>query len=405
MKRVIALLLSAVMLLTGCSYNQQSADSPTTDPVKPTTPVVWENMEPVYDSLDDSALLAHVEDLVYREAVLSLDSAEFLVENVSAVYISKEYLDEVAFNSQSNIYFGYTLAELDELFQGTRYIFTLGENGNTTVQELQEIEDTSTETMLKNVAIGTGVILVCVTVSVVSAGVGGPAAVTAIFAASAKTGTLFALSSGTMGAVTAGIAKGYETGDLNEALEAAAMAGSEGYKWGAIIGSITGGTKEAFVLKAATKNGLSMSEAAIIQNESGLPMDVITQLHSMDEYLVYKEAGLKPVMVNGRTALVQNIDLDYVSQLADGSEVTNLVRMQNGLAPLDPATGKAYQLHHVGQKADGTLAVLTEAQHQGNSAILNIVGKASEIDRNAFNVTRKEFWEYLGKVVFANGGI
>ena len=405
MKRVIALLLSAVMLLTGCSYNQQSADSPTTDPVKPTTPVVWENMEPVYDSLDDSALLAHVEDLVYREAVLSLDSAEFLVENVSAVYISKEYLDEVAFNSQSNIYFGYTLAELDELFQGTRYIFTLGENGNTTVQELQEIEDTSTETMLKNVAIGTGVILVCVTVSVVSAGVGGPAAVTAIFAASAKTGTLFALSSGTMGAVTAGIAKGYETGDLNEALEAAAMAGSEGYKWGAIIGSITGGTKEAFVLKAATKNGLSMSEAAIIQNESGLPMDVITQLHSMDEYLVYKEAGLKPVMVNGRTALVQNIDLDYVSQLADGSEVTNLVRMQNGLAPLDPATGKAYQLHHVGQKADGTLAVLTEAQHQGNSAILNIVGKASEIDRNAFNVTRKEFWEYLCKVVFANGGI
>ena len=77
--------------------------------------------------------------------------------------------------------------------------------------------------------------------------------------------------------------------------------------------------------------------------------------------------------------------------------------MQRGLAPLDPATGKAYQLHHIGQKADGTLAVVTEAQHQGNSAILNIVGKESEINRAA--TVRKEFWEYMGKVVFANGGI
>lgn len=60
---------------------------------------------------------------------------------LSAVYISKEYLDEVAFNSQSNVYFGYTLAELDEVFQGTRYIFTLGDDGNTTVRELQAIDD------------------------------------------------------------------------------------------------------------------------------------------------------------------------------------------------------------------------------------------------------------------------
>ena len=41
------------------------------------------------------------------------------------------------------------LDELNALFQGTRYIFTLGENGNTTVQELQEIEDVNTETILK----------------------------------------------------------------------------------------------------------------------------------------------------------------------------------------------------------------------------------------------------------------
>lgn len=165
------------------------------------------------------------------------------------------------------------------------------------------------------------------------------------------------------------------------------------------------GYSKAFLLRSATKSGLTMNEAALIQADSNLPLDVISQLHSMDEYLVYKKAGLKPVMVNGRVALVQNIDLNHVSQLPDGTEVTNLVRMQKGYAPLDPATGKAYQLHHIGQKADGTLAVLTEAQHQGNSAILNIAEKASEIDRPGFGNTRKEFWQYVGNHVFGNGGV
>lgn len=408
MKRLIALILSFALLLSGCAPAQmiQYPTDTTTAPAAdlPAQTTVWVDDTPEYNDLDDSDLLYHLEDLVYRETVSALNSTEYVVENISAVYISKEYLEEVAFNSQSNIYFGYTLAELDELFQGSRYVFTLGSDGQTTVQELQEIEDTSTETILKNVAIGTGVILICVTVSAVSAGVGAPA-VSVIFAASAKTGTLMALTSGGFGAISAGIVRGIQTGDFNEAMEAAALAGSEGFKWGAISGAISGGAQEAFALKAATRSGLTMNEAAIIQQESGLPMDVISQLHSMDEYLVYKEAGLKPVMVNGRTALVQNIDLNYVSTLPDGSEVTNLVRMQRGYAPLDPTTGKAYQLHHIGQKTDGTLAILTESQHQGNSAILNIVGKESEIDRQSFNATRKAFWEYLGKVVFANGGV
>ena len=408
MKRIIALFLCFAIFLTSCSQSQLQATNPDNMPDNTSSetvdPVVWEDAEPHYNALDDTLLLAHIEDLIYTETITALDSEEYFVESVNAVYISKEYLEEVAFNSQSNIYFGYTLDELNALFQGTRYIFTLGENGNTTVQELQEIEDVNTETILKNVAIGTGVILICVTVSVVSAGVGAPA-VSMIFAVSATTAETMALSSAAFGGISAGIIRGIQTGDFNEAIEAAALSGSEGFKWGAITGAVLGGTSEAFLLKAATKSGLTMNEAAIIQADSGLPIDVISQMHSLNEYLVYKEAGLKPIMVNGRIALVQNIDLDYVSQLSDGTDVTNLVRMQRGLAPLDPATGKAYQLHHIGQKADGTLAVVTEAQHQGNSAILNIVGKESEINRAGFATVRKEFWEYMGKVVFANGGI
>ena len=102
---------------------------------------------------------------------------------------------------------------------------------------------------------------------------------------------------------------------------------------------------------------------------------------------------------------ISNIDLKYMSELPDGTMVTNLVRMQRGYAPIDPVSQKAYQLHHIGQKTDGTLAVLTEAQHQGNSAILNITGKESEIVRSEFAKTRKDFWSYLGNKVFAEGGI
>lgn len=41
---------------------------------------------------------------------------------------------------------------------------------------------------------------------------------------------------------------------------------------------------------------------------------------------------------------------------------------------------------------NATLAVLTEAEHQGNASILNIIGKETEIDRNAFAAIRKQFW-------------
>lgn len=404
MKRLIALFLSLTMVLTGCSKPQtpNPASESTINTVS--APAEWVEVLPEFDSMSDENLLLEVENLVYRETIEALDSEEYVVENVSAVYISKEYLEEAAFNSQSNVYFGYTLAELDEIFQGTRYIFTLGDDGTTAVQELQVVDDHTAETMLRNIAIGTGVILVCVTVSVVSAGAGAPA-VSIIFAASATTAKTMAVSSAAFGGISAGVVRGIETGDFDEAMEAAALGATEGFKWGAVSGAVIGGGSEAFLLKSATKSGLTMNEVALIQKESNLPMDVISQFHSMKEYLVYKEAGLKPVIVNGRVALVQDIDLNYVSELSDGTKVTNLERMQRGFAPIEPATGKAYELHHIGQKADGTLAVLTRDQHRKNASILNQPGKASEIDRLGFGNTRKDFWEYAGTYVFGNGGV
>jgi len=412
MRKLTALLLSVLLLLTGCGHSLlQLSDAKKSSEKTESEKQNGEEIEddytgPQYDSLDDEKLLAHVEDLVYQDTVTSLNSEKFVVENVSAIYMSKEYLEEVASNSQSNVYFGYTLAELDELFQGTRYIFTLGDDGSTTVKELEEIEDTSTETMLKNVAIGTGVILVCVTVSTVTAGVGAPA-VSMIFAASATTAKSFAVSSAIFGGVSAGVVRGIETGDFHEAMEAAAMRATEGFKWGAISGAISGAGKEAFGLMKATKGGLTMNQAARIQKESNLPMEVISQLHSVEEYAVYKEAGLNTMMIDGRTALVQNIDLNYVSTLADGNKITNLGRMQRGMCPLDPASGKAYELHHVGQNNDGVLAILTQEQHrgEGNFAKLHKIWNDSGVDHgSAWNKKVSDFWKAYASQ-YANGGV
>lgn len=389
-------------MLTGCgqAQQQQASNSQTEQPVTtthdaPNIELTFNEIEPEFTSLDDKQLLVHVEDLVYREAVSSINSEEYFVENVSAVYISKEYLDEVAFNSQSNIYFGYTLTELDKIFQGTKYIFTLSESGTTTVQELEAIEDVSTETMLKNVAIGTGVILVCVTVSVVSAGAGAPA-ISMIFAASATTAKTFAISSAAFGGISAGVVTGIETGDFNEAIEAAAMGATEGFKWGAISGAVIGGVSQGSALYGAAKQtNFTMNQYAQIQQETGYPLDVIKQFHTMDEYQAFRNANLKPTVVGNKTALVKT-DIDLTKVDAKGR--TNLERMKQGLAPQD-SNGVSYELHHVGQKKDGTLAIMSQAEHD-NPAIHGFLQKTeAHAAGTNWDAERQAFWKAFAELV------
>ena len=413
MKRIIAFVLACVLLLSACSQapgassksetipstndtttfqgNTSDLDKPDFSENISTEPNEFRTIIPEYSNLNDPALLNYVEDSVYAELVSTLDDGYF-VQNVGAVYVSKEYLEEVSYNSKSNIFFGYTLAELDEQFQGTRYVFTLSDDGQTTVEPFEEYDDTY-ERAIKNVAVGSGVILICVTVSVVSGGVGAPA-MSMIFAASAKTGTIMSLSSCGMGALAAGIVTGMQTQDFDEAIKAATLAGSEGFKWGAISGAISGGVSEAVALKGATLNGLTMDEAAILQRE-GYPLDVIKEFKSMEQYNICREAGLSPQMVNGNTALIRDIDLNFVDEMGR----TNLERMQQGLAALDPITGESYQLHHIGQQADSTLAILTRAEHMqgGNNTIWHELGEATQVHGpgNTWDAQRQAFWKAL----------
>ena len=390
MKRILALLV-ACACLAGCTPKvaEQSADATTTlAPTEFQYIQITEEPTPVFSDLSDQALTPYLENAVYTNLVEGLSNENYLVENVSAVYLSKEYLEEIEYNSLENVYFGFTLSELDAAFQGARYVFTLGEDGQTTVTEFQEYDDIY-EKVLRNVTIGVGVILICVTVSVVSGGLGGHA-VSMIFAASAKSGAIMGLTGGVLGGVASGVVTGIETGSFDEALKAAALAGSEGFKWGVISGVVEGGIAEGIALKGATLNGLTMNEAALIQKESKLPLEFIKNFHSVDEYNALKGAGLKLTKVNGKMALTQDIDWNF----ADAEGRTNAQRVANGLSPLD-STGKSYELHHIGQKADSPLAILSSSQHKDNYSVLhaNTGGSASNIDRTAFNKERIEFWK------------
>lgn len=421
-RKICALLLSCLLFLTGCAAESSSSLSTaensesTASETQGTTSEQADSADEsssttetssgesadsasedlAFTGLDDPDLLQYVEDSVYAELVNNLDSDDYFIENVEGAYVSKEYLEEVAYNSQENIYFGYTLSELNEVFEGQEFIFTLGADGQTTAVPMEEYDGTFGD-VIRNVAIGTGVILLCVTVSAVSSGLGAPA-VSAIFALSAKSAAAAGLASGAVAGTAKGIVEGVRSGDMSEAFKAGVFDASAGFMLGAVGGALTGGAVKAARLKGATLNGLTMNEAAVIQRESKYPVKIIKQMHSMDEYNVYKTAGLYTQMVDEKAALVQDIDLDYVSLEPDGTQLTNLQRMQKGKAPLEPESGKSYELHHIGQKNDATLAILTPGQHRSKetTSALHVI-QESEIDRPDFDKTRKAFWKAFAK--------
>ncbi len=270
MKRILSLLLSCVMLLTGCTL--KTNDSISSSNIETTLPIYTTIVEPeteslteaateaisnVYDeasdlhflTFDDPELLQYIEDSVYAELVEQLNSDDYIVESVQAVCMPKEYYEEVGFNSQENIYFGYKISELNEIFQGTKYIFTLDENGNTVVQEMEVLYDDTYDRVMKNIVIGAAIILVCVTVTVVTGGT-----ISAVFAAAAEKATSFALDCAVIGGATAAITKGIETRNPKQVFKSASLGASDGFKWGAISGAVVGGASKGIKITKAGKN-------------------------------------------------------------------------------------------------------------------------------------------------------
>ena len=431
MKKLIAILLPFVLVLNGCASSIQTEPVSSTESVEKTvitesaendtTEVSDDGMihvvvgddepaddseyvyEPEFTSLSDAELREYVEDALYAELVSSLNSDQYYVENVSAVYISQEYIDELAYNSRPNVYFGYTLEEIDALFQGTRYVFTLGDDGKTVVRSFEEY-DNSYEQIIKNVAMGTGVILVGATVSAVKEGA--VTSVVSFILAVAKNAAGMmvhtSVSSGALGEVLAGVVTGIEAGDMSQ-VKSAALAASNKYKWGAIAGAISnvGGGKYAKVVNSALQSVssvLPISETAAIQTKTHFPLKGISQFHSMEEFEVFQNANLYAEMVNGKLALVRD-DIDLYN-IVDEMGRNNLERMTKGLSPVgidDAGNTFKYELYYIGQESDATLAVLTAAEH--DNAVLHGFKAVSELSRTEFGSVISHFWKTMAKML------
>ncbi len=239
--------------MAACSKSGEDSQQSAEDSNTKLSGLVTDDKEMEFSELGNQDTLQYVTDRIYSAAEASLDSEDYKTQSVQAIYISREYLDELAYNSKANVYFGYSLDDLQAKFQGTTYVFT-ATDGTTEVKAFEK-PDTTFNDVTRNVAIGAGIILVCATVSigagaVATAAVGSAtlaataSTVSAVFAMSAKTATTCALKSAAMGGLAAGLTKGFSTGDVEAALKAAVGTGSESFAWGALGGAVAGGLSE-----------------------------------------------------------------------------------------------------------------------------------------------------------------
>ena len=344
--------------------------------------------ELAFKGLNDPMLLQYVEDSVYSDLVNEFSSEDYIIENVKATYVSKEYLEEVSYNSQTNIFFGYTLAELDAQFYGTRYIFTLGDNGETTVIPFENYDDTY-EKVLKNVATGAGVILVCVTVSVVTGGVG-LAPVSMVFAASAKTASSFAISGALFGGVSSGIVEGIKTKDFDAALKASALGGSEGFKWGAISGALAGGASELSAIHRVTKavEGATEYTKGAVEIADDLPQWRQAELRALNEsggyeQLTYLNGKQVPFGTEGATRP------DVVRLLGDHIEAVE-VKYYN----LESSASLSTLYSELEREVTTRVANLPAGSTQ--RIILDVTGRG--FSEATCNVVRTNIWNLLDKV-------
>lgn len=383
MRRFLTALLCACLVLSGCA-TASSSESQIVEPVSYQYP-------DEYVSLTDPEMAEGLEESVYTSLREALNSEDFLIDEVEVAYVSQEYLDELQYNSQESVFFGYTLPDIRDYFEGAPYVFTV-ENGATVVKPFEDYDDTW-ERVAVNVATGTGVIAVCTTVTVLAPAVGAPTAVTAIFTFATGGAVSGAVVDAAISGVFTSITTGVQTGDIEQTVKAAALSASEDYKCGAIIGAAAAGVAEGAGLLKASKYakkvgeaGLTMSEAAKVQLESGFSLKTIRNMRNMDEYEVYKKAGLKECIVKTPTGTRRILARDLDMKIVDEEGRTNLQRMEKGQNPIDE-NGISYECHHVGQKNDGTLALLSKSEHDTPGLHSKQI---SEIERNAFNREKRQ---------------
>lgn len=232
----------------------------------------------IENTSDSSEQLSKIQNELYEGLEKGLEGTDYKIEKVDIAYVSKEYIEESQYNSLSNVYFGKSLRELEEQFKEEKFVFTLGEDNKTVVQAFKT-QDNICKKVIKDVAIGSGVILVMATVSVATGGT-----TSVIFAVAAKTGLYSAFSTALCNSIIIGAIKGIKTKNFDETIKSIVVAGSEGFKWGAIAGVVVGGASKTWEIKQtadlakATINSETKATATNIVKTSNVSKATTTNL-------------------------------------------------------------------------------------------------------------------------------
>lgn len=222
--------------------------------------------EIIPEGLTEEETVAFAEKAIEEAVKLNLGSDNIIVD-VDTQLVSKEYLHSLLANSKENIYFGFTDSQLQEMFGNTMVVFMLDENGKTTVVPYEEYTNPYAP-VLRDVAIGAAVILVCVTVSIATAG-GATPVVHAVFAAAAKGGAIGGLSGALIKGTTSAVVTAVQTGDIQQSMDAFIINGANGFKTGAIIGAATAGVSKAISIMTSGIPSWRESELAAQEQFGG----------------------------------------------------------------------------------------------------------------------------------------
>lgn len=261
MKRLLSIILCCAFVLSGCTPNNVVVPL-SSEPVQDDVMTDFTYELPVFSttSLNDDNLIY----LLEYDLITQLEENErIIIESVESIFVSQEYIDELEYNSQENIYYGYKLSELNKQFADVKYAFTVDEGNTVVVPVINENYDNTLNTVIKNTAVGAGVIMLLVTASIVTGGAGSSVTVStahAIFTYAAKSAEIGAATGVATGGLFDGVkelgnqlSKGNEV-NWSELEKVAAVGASNGFKWGAIVGAVTGGVQGGVKLVEAGKN-------------------------------------------------------------------------------------------------------------------------------------------------------
>lgn len=169
-------------------------------------------------------------------------NSNYIVEYVDCTYYSKEYINELYYNSQKNCYFGYDYDEICSYMNNENWCFTV-ENGET-IPSLVISPQNALINTLKKIVAGTGVILICAVISSISAGVGA-APMACFFAGAAKGALTGAIKGALVSGAIGGIVGGIKTKNFQGVIDGALSSLGDGFMWGAIAGALSGGWNSA----------------------------------------------------------------------------------------------------------------------------------------------------------------